>query len=110
MEGNVERTAAAELFKTLGNESRLALLLLLRDDARTVSSLVAESGLSQPLVSQHLRTLRGAGLVSSHREGREVEYRLADHHVLHVISDALFHVTEPAALHSDRPEEEGEER
>ncbi|MFJ4037480.1 ArsR/SmtB family transcription factor [Microbacterium sp. NPDC090007] len=86
---------AAELFKALGSESRLALVWLLSREPLTVSALVDRSGLSQPLVSQHLRTLRAAGLVSSEREGKEVRYSLADQHVAHVVLDAIAHVQEP---------------
>ncbi|GGA70209.1 transcriptional regulator [Pseudoclavibacter endophyticus] len=86
---------AAQLFKILGNESRLLLLRLLEHEPKTVGALSRESGYSQPLVSQHLRTLRQEGLVSSTRHGKAVEYRLADHHVAHVVADALAHVNEP---------------
>ena len=86
---------AAQLFKVLGNESRLQLLHLLGEEPRTVSALVAATGLSQPLVSQHLRTLRQSGLVAGERRGHEVSYRLADVHVSHIIGDALEHVQEP---------------
>ena len=60
-----EKTLAgtARLFKVLGNGSRLRLLLLLVDEERSVSALAEAAGLSQPLVSQHLKALRGAGLV-----------------------------------------------
>jgi Predicted transcriptional regulators len=86
---------AAELFKVLGSESRLALVWLLNTEPLTVGVLAASSGLSQPLVSQHLRTLRQAGLVTSERDGKEVRYALADQHVAHVVLDAIAHVTEP---------------
>ena len=86
---------AAELFKVLGSESRLALVWLLNAEPLTVGALAASSGLSQPLVSQHLRTLRQAGLVSSERDGKEIRYALADQHVAHVVIDAIAHVTEP---------------
>lgn len=89
--------AAAQLFKVLGHESRLLLLRLLADRPRTVSALVDASGSTQPLVSQHLRTLRQAGLVTATRQGREVVYAVADEHVTHVVADALTHVQEPAA-------------
>ncbi|GAA1855323.1 ArsR/SmtB family transcription factor [Microbacterium koreense] len=87
--------AAAELFKVLGNQSRLRLLRLLEQSPRTVGALAEAAGLSQPLVSQHLRTLRHAGLVSVTRSGKESIYEVADHHVSHVIGDALEHVHEP---------------
>lgn len=88
---------AAQLFKVLGSESRLGLLRLIGQEPRTVGALVEATGLSQPLVSQHLRTLRQAGLVTPSRNGKEVTYQLADLHVSHVIADALAHVREPAA-------------
>lgn len=89
--------SAAQLFKVLGSESRLWLLRLLDDAPRTVGALTEATGMSQPLISQHLRTLRQAGLVSAERSGKEVTYRVADHHVSHVVSDALAHVHEPAS-------------
>lgn len=90
---------AAELFKVLGNESRLWLLRLLDAEPVSVGFLVESTGLSQPLVSQHLRTLRQAGLVVANRAGKEVVYELADLHVAHVVADALAHVQEPTAAH-----------
>lgn len=85
---------AAALFKVLGNESRLALVWLLSREPLTVGALAAQAELSQPLVSQHLRTLRQAGLVTSEREGKEIRYALADQHVAHVVLDAITHVQE----------------
>lgn len=89
---------AAQLFKVLGNESRLRLLRLIGSEPRTVGALVEVTEMSQPLVSQHLRTLRQAGLVAASRSGKEVTYHLADRHVSHVIDDALAHVQEPAVV------------
>jgi len=85
---------AAELFKALSSPARVALLQLLAEPA-SVTALVHSTGLSQPLVSQHLRVLRGAGLVSVTRSGRESIYSVADHHITHVIEDAVSHVLEP---------------
>lgn len=86
---------AAQLFRVLGSESRLRILLLLSSGSRTVGALADATEMSQPLVSQHLRTLRQAGLVTALRSGKEITYRLADQHVSHVISDALTHAQEP---------------
>lgn len=90
---------AAELFKVLGNSSRLTILRIIGDGSLTVGALAASTGMSQPLVSQHLRTLRQAGLVTATRSGKEICYRLADLHVAHVIADAIAHVQEP--VHRD---------
>ncbi|UFU05476.1 ArsR/SmtB family transcription factor [Ruania halotolerans] len=88
---------AAQLFKVLGNESRLRLLCLLGEEPNTVGALVTATGMSQPLVSQHLRTLRQSSLVTADRAGKEVKYRVSDRHVSHVVADALAHVREPLA-------------
>ncbi|AXR74108.1 MULTISPECIES: ArsR/SmtB family transcription factor [Auritidibacter] len=86
---------AAKLFKVLGSVPRLELLHEIGHEPRTVGALAEATGLSQPLVSQHLRTLRQASLVTAVRSGKEVIYHLADLHVSHVIDDALAHVQEP---------------
>ena len=95
MGGESGLAAAAQLFKVLGNESRLELLRIIEQEPRTVGALAEATGLSQPLVSQHLRTLRDAGLVAAERSGKEMIYEVADAHVTHVISDALAHAREP---------------
>lgn len=94
METRAGLEATAALFKALGSESRLLLLRLLTDEPATVGTLTARSGMSQPLVSQHLKTLRQAGIVTVARTGREAEYQLADHHIAHVVDDAIAHVLE----------------
>lgn len=89
----------AQLFKVLGSEPRLVLLLLLDSQPRPVGALVEASGMSQPLVSQHLRTLRQANLVKASRSGKEVLYQVADLHVTHVVRDALAHARETDPEH-----------
>lgn len=84
----------AQLFKVLGNESRLQILLEIGVAPKTVGVLVEATGMSQPLVSQHLKTLRHAGLVAADRHGKTVEYHLADEHVSHIVDDAIVHVQE----------------
>ncbi|MBF4595755.1 helix-turn-helix transcriptional regulator [Curtobacterium flaccumfaciens] len=91
--------SAAELFKVLASTSRLHLLCTIADGALTVSGLVKATGLSQPLASQHLRTLRAAGLVEVTRRGREAEYSLADAHVAHIVTDAVTHTHEGHLAH-----------
>lgn len=93
-------SAAAQLFKVLGNESRLWLLRLIGQGSQTVSALVQATGMSQPLVSQHLRTLKQAGLVASQRRGKEIEYHLSDQHVTHVVDDAIAHAQESRSQES----------
>lgn len=83
----LDRTAA--LVKVLDSKTRLQILLLLDDAERVVHELVTELDKSQPLISQHLRVLRKAGLVSSSRNGREVRYALARPEVIDVIGELV---------------------
>lgn len=85
---------AAELFKVLSSSSRLRLLRALAEETSTVGRLAEVTGLSQPLVSQHLRMLRTAGLVAVERVGREAHYSVADTHVTHIVDDAVRHALE----------------
>ncbi|WP_349829541.1 ArsR/SmtB family transcription factor [Brevibacterium litoralis] len=84
----------AEVFKALATPSRLRILLILSHGPSTVTGIVDHTHLSQPLVSQHLKLMRGLGLVSVLRQGREAIYSLQDDHVAHMVVDALAHVTE----------------
>ena len=91
---DVDLEKAAELFKVLGTASRLRILTELANEPRSVGALAEKTRLSQPLVSQHLRVLRGTNLVTVNRAGREAVYALADDHVAHVIRDAITHTQE----------------
>lgn len=66
-----------ETFAVLAEPSRRDLLTLLRHGEASVTSLVERSGLSQPVVSKHLRILRDAGFVSVLPDGQRRMYRLA---------------------------------
>ena len=92
--------AASELLTALASPVRLSIVALLDEHGtRCVHELVDALGVPQPLVSQHLRVLRSAGLVAGARRHREVDYRLVDGHVAHIVRAALAH-----AGHGDRSE------
>lgn len=97
---------AAQLFKVLGSESRLWLLRVLGVTPMSVGALAEATAMSQPLVSQHLRTLRQSGLVTAARNGKEVTYHVADQHVTHVIADALTHVLKDPSGRAGSDEDE----
>jgi ArsR family transcriptional regulator, zinc-responsive transcriptional repressor len=59
-----------------------------------VHELVTALGVSQPLVSQHLRVLRSTRIVTARREAREIEYTLTDDHVARIVLDAIRHAGE----------------
>lgn len=88
----------AKLFRGLADPSRLAILEALRVGERTVSDIVAATGLSQPNTSSHLACLRDCGLVISRQEGRFVSYRLADTRVDDMLQNAEGILARVAAL------------
>lgn len=91
-EAAIER--ATETFGALSTPSRLRILLALADGEATVTDLVDATGFPQPLVSQHLKTLRGLRLARVRRSGRQAYYALDDDHILGIINDALDHAHE----------------
>src|SRR5215475_5248366 len=68
--------AALAALQVLAEPRRLAILELLRDGERPVGDLVTELGLSQPLVSKHLRVLKDAGLVDARADAQRRVYRI----------------------------------
>ncbi len=65
------------LYRALGDETRLRIVGLLAEiGPMPVNVLSARVGLSQPLISWHLRILRLAGIVDPRRQGRETICRL----------------------------------
>ncbi len=85
---------AGDLLRALAAPVRIAIVLQLRESQRCVHELVDALGVPQPLVSQHLRILKAAGVVAGERSGREVMYRLVDHHLAHIVVDAVAHASE----------------
>jgi DNA-binding transcriptional ArsR family regulator len=66
------------LLKALADETRLRILLLLREKELFVCQLMAVTGLSQSLVSRSLALLEREGLLDSRRQGKHVFYRLKE--------------------------------
>ncbi|WP_263081486.1 metalloregulator ArsR/SmtB family transcription factor [Endozoicomonas sp. Mp262] len=91
----------ASIFRLLGDEGRLQLVLACIDTPQPVTHLAELAGMSQPLTSHHLRQLREARILKSNRHGKQVLYELDDHHIRHVVLDLASHVLEP----EDRPSE-----
>lgn len=68
----------ADIFKQLGDGSRLRIFWLLCHCEECVVNLAAMVGMSSPAVSHHLKLLRAAGLIVNRRVGKEVYYTAAD--------------------------------
>lgn len=84
----------SELFKVLGDVTRVRILWALSMQELCVCDLTAVMGMTQSAISHQLRLLKSAKLVRSRREGRSVYYSLADAHVSLLFSQGLEHVKE----------------
>ncbi|MEW6326493.1 MAG: ArsR/SmtB-type metalloregulator TsoR [Thermodesulfobacteriota bacterium] len=71
--------------KALSDENRLRILMAIGSEKKSVSQIVEELGLSQPLVSHHLKELRRSLLLKVERSGPFVYYQIADGEVLQAI-------------------------
>lgn len=81
----------AFLAKSLGDANRLLILQAIRDEKKSVSQIVEELHLSQPLISHHLKELRRALLVEVERRGPFIFYGLADQQIIDIL-DRMQHL------------------
>lgn len=89
--GDDQLQRAARMGAAMGEPGRLRLLALLLDGRHCVSELTEETGESLSLVSQRLKVLAEAQLLSRVREGKHVYYSLADEHVRMLVQNVLSH-------------------
>ncbi len=82
---NENLSKVAFLAKSLGDENRLRILLCLSNGKRSVSGIVEELNLSQPLVSHHLKELRRSLLAKVERRGPFIYYEIADARILNIL-------------------------
>ncbi len=88
----------ADVFKQLGDTTRIRLFWLLCHCEECVINISALLDMSSPAVSHHLRILRSSGLIQSRREGKEVYYRAADtkeSRLLHKMIEQIIDITCP---------------
>lgn len=87
-----EAALLAELFRALGDASRIRILSAIADRELNVGAIAAIAGISESAVSHHLRGLRQMRLVRTRKDGREVYYTLDDAHVTALFNQGLEHV------------------
>jgi ArsR family transcriptional regulator len=75
-----------KLGKGIGNTARYRILESLKDSPKTVSQLTKVAKVSQPAVSQHLKTLKNCDLVYDEKRGQEVLYHLNIGHMLNLLN------------------------
>lgn len=84
----------AELFKILGDKTRIKILYALFSAEMCVCDIAELLEMSHSAVSHQLRVLKQARLVKFKKCGREVYYSLDDDHIEHIFDQGLTHVKE----------------
>jgi DNA-binding transcriptional ArsR family regulator len=84
--------ASADLFKTLAHPARLAILAILRDGEQCVCHMEAMLKLRQAYISQHLKVLKDAEIVSDRRDGWNMYYHVTRPEIFEV-TDSMFATT-----------------
>ena len=85
----------ADIFKILGDKTRIKLLSLLAAEEELCVCDIAESlQMGQSAISHQLRVLRAARLVKFRKTGKEAFYSLDDDHVVKLMRQGLEHVRE----------------
>ena len=82
------------IYKALGDQTRLKIVLALSDGEMCVCDLAAFTGLTDSAVSHQLRRLKDLALVKSRREGQIIYYSLDDEHVERLLTIGLEHLRE----------------
>ena len=84
----------AEFFRTIGSDTRLKILLALDTCELCAGGLAEALGMSPSAISNQLKALRQARLITVRREGKMLYYRLADCHPHGIIHMGLDHIRE----------------
>lgn len=92
--------AQASLIKALSHPTRLEIIHLLRHHVLTVSQIQNMLGVSQSVASQHLKPLKIAQIITSHREGKEIYYAIMDQKIL-IACDAIHSLVSGNPLPTD---------
>ena len=80
----------AQFIKVLGDANRLVIIRTIGNKARSVTEIINDTGLSQTLVSFHLRNLRDAGVVTTRRDGPFIYYSLAHVALIDILDELAF--------------------
>ena len=84
----------SDLFKMLGDSTRIKVLCALFQSEMCVCDIAALLGMTQSAISHQLRVLKQSRLVKYRKEGRVVYYSLDDEHVKNIFDQGLLHISE----------------
>ena len=83
-----------EVFAAISDNTRVKILLALKEEELCVCDIAQVLGASISLVSHQLRILRGLRMVKYRNEGRMVYYSLFDEHIVELIEQGSRHIEE----------------
>lgn len=83
---------AGDFYKALCDPARIRILSALSSSEMCVCDLTAVLGMNQPAVSQHLRTLKQAGIVSFRKDGKVVYYSLCNEETKSIHTKVMRHI------------------
>lgn len=81
--------------KGIGNEARYRIIQSLSKGSKTVNELVKAVKMSQPAISQHLKTLKSYNLVVSKRSGKEIYYDINSAYTLNLLRNLVKDIQKP---------------
>ena len=82
------------IYRVLGDNNRLKIVMALRNVEMCVCDLAAFSGLTESAVSHQLRRLKDLALVKTRRDGQIIYYSMDDDHISELLDVGLEHVRE----------------
>lgn len=84
----------ADLFKVLGDSTRVKILCALFQAEMCVCDIAVLLSMNQSAISHQLRVLKQARLIKYRRAGKVVYYSLEDEHVKSIFDQGLIHIVE----------------
>ena len=100
MPNTEEFQIVSDIFKQLGDGSRIRIFWLLCHCEECVTNISVLVDMTSPAVSHHLKQLKSAGLIVSRRDGKEVYYKAADTeqaNLLHHMIEKMVQITCPSS-------------
>ena len=94
MPDEADIAALAEFFRVIGSDTRLKILLALDGRELCAGHLAEAVGMTPSAVSNQLKALKQARLITARREGKLLYYSLADCHPREISHRAMSHVKE----------------